>query len=192
MRKKILAIGFKSIHNEDVKCFRLKSKQSLMDGDITLFRPRIDDFIDSSSIEKDGPYLSIGMGLILKDHIKHWRREIKEATANGKLVIVYLTELKCVFAIREKNTGLSILSTFTSLSSDYVEYKNYDFIPGNLELVNSGGSVIKLSAGNSGIITSYWREFSEHSKYRVTIKGDLSPYLVTKGEEKNGRRSYQR
>ena len=176
--RSIATVGF-SICSKDVDDVDFMSNQSLLDYDIILLRPKIDSFITSSSSNWLGkPCLSEDMASKIKEQIRHWQREIKEAVNNNKLVIVYLTEIKKVIF----TGGLSFIM---GASNDVIsECNNYDFIPVKLNLDEAEGREIKLSATNSDIISSYWKEFSEYSRYKVTLEEDFPSCLVTKDEKK--------
>ena len=164
-KKKILTVGF-SICSEDVGCRGFISDKSLMGWDIILFRPNINGFATLLRTHDEG----------LKEQTEHWRREIKEAINNDKLVIVYLNNLENATYFDRK---------IMSKGGDYiVDYSNYDFMPidikSKLNLISDEGKAIKLSTKDPDIVSSYWGEFSEHSKCKVVLEGNFSSCLVTK------------
>jgi hypothetical protein len=93
-KKKILTIGLQ-LCSENIEYCEFDSDMSLLDWDIILFKPDITDYLYSSeSMFQGKPCLSDAKSFQLKTQSEHWRREIKSAVENGKLVIIYLSELK--------------------------------------------------------------------------------------------------
>jgi hypothetical protein len=182
-QKKILTIGF-SVADEDIVFSEFDSDMSLLDWDIVLFKPDINDYINNASNMFEGnPCLSDDDSFKLKAQSEHWRREIKSAVDHGKLVIVFLSELKKLsIATGEKRfSGTGRNQQTTRLVKDYDNYKS---VPLDLKPVSSKGKEIKLSAKNSEIISSYWSEFSSISSYNVILEGECVPCLVTKHGDK--------
>jgi len=181
-KKNILTIGF-DICNEDVEYSEFSSDQSLLDRDIILFKPVINNFVSHAATFQGKPCLSDDRSFQLKEQVEHWRREIKTAVDSGKLVLIYLTDLDEVsIATGEKKfSGTGRNQKVTRIVTDY---DNYRSIPAILKPVSTKGKEIRLSAKNSEAISSYWQEFSEWSKYKVIISDELSPCLVTKYGDK--------
>ncbi len=181
-KKNILTIGFETC-SQEVESSGYRSDQSLLDWDIVLFKPEIDDFVSYTDTFQGKACLSDDSSFQLKEQTEHWRREIKSAVNSGKLVIVYLTDLNVVsIATGEKRfSGTGRNQKVTRIVSDY---DNYRSIPAELKPVKTKGKEIKLAAKHSEIISSYWHEFSDRSTYKVIIDGELSPCLVTKHGDK--------
>ena len=182
-KKNILTIGL-SLADEDIGFSKFDSDISLLDWDIVLFKPDINDYLYSSeSMFQGKPCLSDDASFKLKAQSEHWRREIKSAVDHGKLVIVFLSEFKQLsIATGEKQfSGTGRNQKTTRIVTDYDNYKS---IPLNLKPFNSKGKEIKLSAKNSEIISAYWSEFSNVSSYNVILEGEYTPCLVTKHGDK--------
>jgi hypothetical protein len=181
-KKKILTIGFE-IYSEDVEYCEFRSDQSLLDWDIILFKPRIDDFTGYAETFHGKACLSDDRSFQLKEQTEHWRREIKTAFDNGKVVIVYLSDLNEVSIAtgEERVSGTGRNQKVTRIVTDY---DNYRSIPADLLPVKTKGKEIKLTAKNSEAIATYWQEFSSYSTYKVILGGDVSPCLVTKHGDK--------
>jgi len=182
-KKNILTIGF-SVADEDIGFSEFDSDISLLDWDIILFKPEINDYIfRAESMFQGKPCLSDDASFKLKAQSEHWRREIKSAVDHGKLVIVFLSELKQLsIATGEKRfSGTGRNQKTTRIVTDY---DNYQSIPLNLKPFSSKGKEIKLSAKNSEIISAYWSEFSSISSYNVILEGEYAPCLVTKHGDK--------
>ena len=181
-KKMILTIGFE-ICSEDVEYSDFRSDQSLLDWDIVLFKPEINDFVGYAETFQGKPCLSDDRSFQLKEQAQHWRREIKTAVNSGKLVIVYLTDINEVsVATGEKQfSGTGRNQKVTRIVTDY---DNYRSIPADLSPVKTKGKEIKLTAKNSEAISTYWQEFSTCSTYKVIIGGEVMPCLVTKHGDK--------
>ncbi|UFS61503.1 hypothetical protein LOH54_07490 [Sulfurimonas sp. HSL-3221] len=182
-KKKILAIGF-SLPDENIGYSDFDSDISLLDWDIILFKPNINGYIyRRESMFEGKPCLSDNESFKLKAQTEHWRREIKTAVEHGKLVIVFMDELKLIsIATGQKEySGTGRNQKITRIVADY---NNYRSIPIDFKLINSKGKEIKLSTKNTELISSYWNEFSGASSYKVIIEGGGIPCLVTKHGEK--------
>lgn len=182
-KKKILTIGL-SLASEETEFCEFDSDISLLDWDIVIFKPDIIEYIyRQESMFQGKPLLSDNESFKLKAQSEHWRREIKSAVEHGKLVIIYLSELKQIsIATGEKQTsGTGRNQKVTRIVTDY---DNYHSIPLGLKPRSSKGKEIKLTAKNSEVISSYWNEFSDISSYKVTIEGEHTPILLTKHGDK--------
>ncbi|MBW0449262.1 hypothetical protein [Paraburkholderia phenoliruptrix] len=180
MSKKILTIGFQ-LASDDTEDATLRSKMSLLDWDIVLFKPQINDFYSGSGNFFHGkPSLSDSMSFSLKECCEHWRREIKQAFETGKTVIVYLPAMQEVYVDSGRRTysGTGRNQTTTR----HVDlYSNYHAIPTELEVVPTSGSSIKLADRGAEILAPYWKEFEAISKYEVLLTGEkLAPCLITR------------
>ncbi|MEO6667654.1 MAG: hypothetical protein ABIO65_12910, partial [Nitrospiria bacterium] len=94
--KRILTIGLQ-LASTDAQYASFRSKTSLLDWDITLFKPQIGDFISYGDYFQGKPRLSDSASFELKECCEHWRREIKQAVETGKTVIVLLPSLEEVY-----------------------------------------------------------------------------------------------
>ena len=182
-KKKILTIGC-SLADKETEYCDFDSDTSLLDWDIILFKPDIDDYIRRrESMFQGNPCLSDNDSFQLKSQSEHWRREINSAVEHGKLVVIFLNELKKIsIATGEKtHSGTGRNQKTTRIVTDY---DNYQSIPLDLQPITSKGEAIKLAAKNSEIISSYWKEFSSMCSYKVIIEGDYTPCLLTKHGDK--------
>ena len=91
--RRILTIGFE-LASPDTQYESFRSKASLLDWDIVLFKPQIGDFTIYSEYFQGKPSLSDSNSFHLKESCEHWRREIKQAFETGKTVIVFFQVLK--------------------------------------------------------------------------------------------------
>lgn len=183
MGKKILAVGIE-LASSDVEFADFDSKLSLLDFDIVLFKPNVEDFITYGESFQGKPSLSDAASFQLKDYCEHWRRELKQAVDTGKTVIAYLPALTEVYVDtgerRYSGTGRNQKTTrVVSL------YSNYAAIPEKLAPVATSGSAMKLADRGPEILASYWRDFEGHSTYRVLLTHEKAQgCIVTKSGAK--------
>jgi hypothetical protein len=183
MPKKILTVGIE-LASDDAVHEAFQSKISLLDWDIVLFRPLIDDFIHTYSENYKGrPSLSDYSSFALKESCEHWRREIKQAVENGKTVVVFLPPVNEVYVDSGKReySGTGRNQKTTRLVEPY---NNYFALPIGLVPVNTAGTEMKLSR-DAAILAPYWSEFGGVSKYEVLLSHDTSGIcLATKTGDK--------
>lgn len=175
-KKRILTVGFE-LAADEAEYEDFDSKISLLDWDIILFRPEIASFISYGDSYKGRPCLSDRISFQVKDCCEHWRREIKQAIASDKTVIVFLSPHEEVFIDtgdrRYSGTGRNQKTTRL-----VAEYSNYKSIPTSLFLVASAGTSMKLSTSGADILAAYWREFENVSRYQVILGGQDVPACV--------------
>ncbi len=181
--KRILTIGLQLASN-DVQYVSFLSKTSLLDWDIVLFKPIINEFLSYTDYYQGKPSLSDSSSFQLKECCEHWRREIKQAVETGKTVIVFLPALQEVYIDtgerQYSGTGRNQKTTrIVSL------YNNYHALPASLAPVNTQGTAIKLSPRGTETISTYWSEFAEISQYNVILSAENIPAcLVTRNGDK--------
>ncbi|MGR0482856.1 MAG: hypothetical protein ACTFAL_16045 [Candidatus Electronema sp. V4] len=181
--KRILTIAFE-LASPDTTYQRFNEKISLLDWDIVLFRPQIEDFIDYDKHYQGKPRLSESSSFRLKESCEHWRREIKQAVDAGKIVIVFLSPLEEVYIDtgerRYSGAGRNQKTTFL-----VGEYNNYKAIPADLAPTNTSGKAMRLATHGADVLAPYWAEFESVSEYKV-ILNDLKvpPCLVTRTGDK--------
>lgn len=124
------------------------------------------------------PSLSDGRSVELKECCEHWRREIKEAVATGKTVIVYLSTLQEVYVDTGKRS-YSGTGRNRQTPRHVTLYNNYHAIPANLSPVATSGSAMKLVGKGADILAPYWAEFEDHSEYRVLLTAANVPTCIT-------------
>ncbi len=184
MSKSIITIGF-NIASSDVKYENLRSRASLLDWDIVIFKPHINEFLGAYTDHYQGkPSLGDSSSFQLKESCEHWRREIKQAVDAGKTVIIYLAEIQEVYIDtgERKYSGTGRNQKTTRIVTSYTNYAAlpYDFRP-----VNATGSAMKLAPLGAEILAPYWSEFSSVSEYKVLLTADsIRPCITTKNGEK--------
>jgi hypothetical protein len=165
-KKRILTVGV-PLASDEVTQATFESKVSLLDWDIILFKPVIDDLTYATNRYQGRPSLNDYDSLVLKEACEHWRREIKQAVENGKTVIVFLPAVKEVYVDTGRReysgTGRNKATTkIVDLCSNYTAIP-FDFAP-----INTAGSEIKLAPGGE-VLREYWEEFGSVSRYEVLL-----------------------
>lgn len=179
MSKRILAIGV-DIASDDVTEEDFSSRASLLDWDIVLFRPSIDDWVSHRDQYKGKPCLDDDTSFHVKEASEHWRREIKQAVESGKTVVVFLPPLTEVY-IDTGNREYSGTGRNRAATRIVDLFSNYKSLPIDLKPINSNGTSLKLVDKGAEVLAPYWAEFSKYSEYRVLIQNpDHSPMLQTK------------
>lgn len=178
--RKILTVGFE-LASSDAKYASFSSRTSLLDWDIILFKPTVEDFISAYEDPYQGkPCLNDTSSFQLKECCAHWRREIKQAYDAGKTVIVFLPALRGVYVDSGQRsysgTGRSQRTT------RHVEpYDNYHAIPAALAPLTTSGSSMKLVPKGAELLATYWSEFESLSTYEVVLSDPTVPVcIVTK------------
>ncbi|MGJ4995761.1 hypothetical protein ACQR0Z_15145 [Bradyrhizobium sp. HKCCYLS3077] len=164
MSKSVLCVGFElaDVHSES-----FRSKTSLLDWDIILFKPDIADFIQRAPTSYLGkPCLSDDESFKLRECCEHWRRQIRDAVNHGKTVIIFLPQEETVFAatgtVEVSGTGRNAQRTrHVDTYSSFVAVP-FDFRPGN-----AVGKEMKLAPLGAEILAAYWSEFGQASEYQV-------------------------
>src|SRR5215212_3539593 len=175
--KKVLTVGIE-LASSDTQYASFNSKVSLLDWDIILVKPQIENFYLYVDYFQGKPSLSEGSSFELKECCEHWRREIKQAVEIGKTVIVFLSTLEEVYVDTgqrsHSGTGRNQRTT-----RHLALYNNYQAIPANLSPVATTGSAMKLAGKGADILAPYWTEFDDHSKYRVVLTEPNVPTCIT-------------
>lgn len=184
MAKKILEVGVE-LASDDVEHASMNSKVSLLDWDIIIFRPSIDEFVPPYCDTYNGkPSLKETSSFQLKECNEHWRREILQAYETGKTVVVHLAPLREVYVDtgerRYSGTGRNrATTTIVQITS------NYETLPLALNPVSAVGSEIKLADRRAEVLATYWSEFGDISRYKVQLTASGVPSsLVTRSGEK--------
>ncbi|MCA8343903.1 hypothetical protein LGN44_20585 [Burkholderia cepacia] len=184
MAKKILTVGVE-LASDEVQYEQFTSKVSLLDWDIFIFRPTLDDFIRPFQSTFNGKTsLNETLSFQLKECSEHWRREILQAYEAGKTVIVHLPPLKEVYVDtgerQHSGTGRNQkTTTVVKLTS------NFDTLPTPLSPVSTQGSEIKLADKGAEVLATYWSEYGAISRYNVVLDGkDVPAALVTRSGAK--------
>ncbi|MEX3842615.1 hypothetical protein [Paraburkholderia sp. BR10882] len=179
MSKRILTVGF-ALASPEVESAEFRSNVSLLDWDIVLFRPDIDEFVSSSSYSdqfQGKPSLSDSVSFRLKECCEHWRRELRQAVDTGKTVIVYLPPMTEVYVDTGKRT-YSGTGRNQKTTTHVALYSNYEAIPASLSPTATSGTAMKLVDRGSEILATYWGEFEKLSRYQVLLTDENVPGCV--------------
>ncbi|MFQ6333720.1 hypothetical protein [Methylophilus sp. 3sh_L] len=182
--KRILTVGLELAAAETTYA-SFRSKMSLLDWDIVLFKPDIYEFVENYYTTYQGkPSLGDTASFEAKECCEHWRREIKQAVETGKTVFVYLPQVYEVFA----DTGQRSYSG-TGRNQKTTRHvallSNYDALPVKVGPVVTTGSSMKLSPIGAEVLAPYWAEFSARSTFQVVLSStDLPPCVLTRAGDK--------
>lgn len=182
MSKAILTIGF-DLASDDTHYESFHSRASLLDWDIVLFSPLINEFWGAYVDRYQGkPSLDDSASFQLKECCEHWRREIKQAVEAGKTVMVFLPAVQDVYIDtgerRYSGTGRNQKTTRI-----VAPYTNYASLPLTLDPINATGSAMKLAPLGAEVLAPYWAEFGDASEYKVLLPDDTTGICIT---TKNG------
>jgi hypothetical protein len=178
-KRKILTVGLE-LDSPDTHYESFRSKISLLDWDIVLFKPEIEDFIAYGDYFQGKPSLNDTSSFLLKECCEHWRREVKQGVETGKTVIVFLPALREVFIDSGRRT-YSGTGRNQKVTRHVDLYNNYAAIPANLSPVTMTGSSMKLSTRCSEYLVTYWSEFESVSQYHVILtEAKVPACLVTR------------
>lgn len=182
--RKILTVGLE-LASSDSQYANFRSKMSLLDWDIVLFKPLIEEFISGYGDDYQGkPCLSDSSSFHLKECCEHWRREIKQAVETGKIVVVFLPALDEVY-IDTGQRSFSGTGRNQRTTRHVAPYDNYQAIPASLSPITAKGSAMKLSSRGTEAISAFWGEFESVSQYNVILTAPNIPAcLVTRTGDK--------
>jgi hypothetical protein len=175
--KRIVTIGCE-LASDVVKHVPFSSKSSLLDWDIVLFKPEIDDFIDYGTSHFQGkPSLGDTESFRLRECCEHWRREIKEAVEAGKVAIVFLSELTSVY-IDTGERSYSGTGRNQRTTRHVSEYSNYRAVPADLAPVAANGTEMKLASNVAPPLATFWSEFRSMFAYHVLLTSEKVPAAI--------------
>jgi hypothetical protein len=182
MSKNIASVGL-NIPGDQTTYLSLKSKSSLLDYDIVVIDPNISEFYGYPDNYLGKPCLSDFNSFELLEHNAHWRREILDALKAGKTVFVMLNEKEDVFVATGEKT-YSGTGRNRQTTRHVTGCSNYEIIPGGIGIVNSKGTLMRLS-GKAELLAVYWAELGPYSEYRVLVDGEgITPLVITKSGDK--------
>ena len=176
-KKKIISVGAE-LSSDDVDYCSIDSDSSLLDWDIVLFKPVIDDLLRYIDYYKGKPSLDDSSSFRLKERSEHWRREIKDAVESGKTVFVFLAE-PCEVYIDTGKRSYSGTGRNQKTTRIVDSYSNYECIPVNIGPVKTKGSAMKLTSLGTELIATYWKDFEKHSMYQVILSCEKVPTCIS-------------
>jgi hypothetical protein len=179
--RNILTVGYEIPGFSD-RYLSFSSDRSLLDADVILFMPTLNDFY-SATYYQGKRRIADDHSPKAVEHCRRWKQELSEAVKAGKTVIVFLSPLEEVYvhlgATQVSGTGRSqkVTRIVESLT-------NYSALPFDLgTIVPKGGSEIR-PAGDLKQLAPYWSAFGAHSSYKVYLRQPSgSPMLTAKAPD---------
>lgn len=183
MSKIVLSVGY-GVPGNLAEYISLESKRSLLDGDVIIFRPSLDQFGIDGSTYQGKPSLSETNSFNLKDCASHWRSQLQLIVQSGKNVFVILKKKDQVWidSGRRQYSGTGRNQKTTRMVD---EYDTYQMLPPLLiDVVASEGREMKL-AEKADLLSPYWKDFGALSAYEVYVECDnCKPLIRTKSGDK--------
>ena len=182
--RKILSVGVELASSEPTLT-TFRSKTSLLDWDMFLFRPEISEFLHNYYQTYQGkPCFNDTASFEAKECCEHWRREIKQAVEAGKTVVVFLPPLYEAYV----DTGTRSYSGTgrNQNTTRHVELlTNYDTLPIRVSPVSATGTSMKLASKGAEVLVTYWSEFGEKSSYKVVLESnEVAAHVQTRVGDK--------
>ncbi|MBE7423815.1 MAG: hypothetical protein HS110_15525 [Zoogloeaceae bacterium] len=175
--KKILTVGLELASSASTYA-TFRSKTSLLDWDIFLFRPQISEFLHNYYETYQGkPCFNDTESFEAKECCEHWRREIKQAVETGKTIIVFLPALYEAY-VDTGERSYSGTGRNQKTTRHVALLTNYDALPESLKPVAATGSSMKLASKGAEVLAPYWAEFGDKSSYRVILSASDVPICV--------------
>ena len=181
MSKNILTVGFQ-LASDATQYEGFRSKISLLDWDIVLFKPLISEFLSYCGTYQGKPSLGDTSSFQLKESCEHWRREIKQAVETGKTVLVFLSPVQDVY-IDTGERQYSGTGRNQKTTNIVVPYTNYAAVPFLSKPVNATGSAMKLASLGAEVLAPFWADFGALSEYKVLLDAAVPGICLT---TKNG------
>ena len=178
-RKRILTVELELASSEAAH-MGFQSKPSLLDWDIVLFKPEVENNFYGYDSYKGKTSFSLDSSSKIIESCAHWRREIKETVKAGNTVVVFAAQLEQFFVDTGERTH-SGTGRNRQTTVHVSEFDNYRSIPLDLSPVKAVGSAMKLATPGAKILAPYWQEFERDSRYQVVLTGPKGPaYVVTR------------
>jgi len=175
--RKILTVGLELASSETTHA-TFRSKMSLLDWDIFLFKPEISEFLHNYYQTYQGkPCFNDTASFEAKECCEHWRREIKQAVETGKTVIVFLPSLYEAY-VETGGRSYSGTGRNQKTTRHVTLLTNYDTLPTSLNPVPATGSSMKLAPKGAEVLAPYWAEFGDRSCYRVVLNASEVPACI--------------
>lgn len=184
MHKHVISVGFE-IPGDAAECVDFSSDSSLLDADIVVFSPNIENY------EVDKTYL--GKSLLtehdsgrLQADSAHWNRELRIALEAGKTVFVVMLGAESLYLYTgQKNySGTGRNARATVVVDIFDPYSSIP-VPGLAAAVQRRtGERIKTTK-DIGLLSAYWQEFGSVSYYQAYLEQQIGvPALVTQTGDK--------
>ena len=174
--KQILTVGFE-LASDKVEKVDLRTKRSLVDADIVLFRPDIEDRFHVESLYQGKPSLDEHQSVRYRETCNHWNRQLKLAVEAGKTIIAFASPLREVY-IDTGNREYSGTGRNEKTTVIVEKHNNYKTLPVSLEPVETYGKEMRLVPVGQNLLQTYWTEFGHHSGYKVILEGSDVPSCI--------------
>lgn len=173
--KKIFSLGCE-IPGGGVPCISLNSDRSLLDADIVVVEPNIDDTIRTYPVRdllktyRGKIWLNEDHSFEIESMVKHWRRELAEFVIAGGVAFINLCEIREFYIdTGEKEHSGTGRNRQTTIKLRL--FSNYEFIPLRLEVTAASGTSMVLENSNSNF-REYWDDFGNESFYNLYLETD--------------------
>jgi hypothetical protein len=176
-KARIFTVGF-DLPGSDFEHVNFSSDQTLLDADITLFKPTTSHIYWTHEGYQGHQLARPESSAELDRECSHWKSELIAAANSGKLVVVYLARPKTAY----KYTGernVSGTGRSQKVTNIVVPFSCYDAVPCIMDVQAKSGTAIKLT-DRAAVLRPYWAEFGPHSAYEAVFTAkDGTPLLVS-------------
>lgn len=156
----------------------INSNASLLDADLVVFWPVIDEFKAYAEEYAGKTCLTATRSAEFKEAMAHWRKETREALRAGKHIVVFATDWEQVYFY----TGQKQVSgTGRSQSTTHVvaPTTNYEWLPLDVgKVIPANGRSMSLTRG-AEFMAPYWKAVGADSEYRVYLEDPKGTAVLT-------------
>jgi len=186
--KEVKGIGFTIPSNNENDYLSIDSFSSLSETDIAIFCPNLDSSYTSDFFYENRKYEGKELynqesSTKIKEHIKHWNKELLNFVANGGTLFVVLCERQDFF-IHTGTKDVSGTGRNQKVTNHVMPLSNYDFLPfPNIEYHSSVGQNVLSKNSNYDELS---RQFSDLLSYKVYLKSEKIPnatFSTKKGDK---------
>jgi len=179
MQKHVISVGF-DIPGEANECVGFTSDASLLDADIIVFAPNLEDYtVDDTYQGKD--LLTKDSSGRLQIDAAHWGRELRIALQAGKTIFVVMLGAESLYIHTGQTTysGTGRNARGTNIVDIFDPYRVVP-VPGIVGAVQRRtGERIKTTK-DIGLLSSYWQQFEAATYYQAYLQEPIGiPALVT-------------
>lgn len=184
MPKHVMSVGF-DIPGEVCESVSFESDTSLLDADIIVFSPNLEEYMVGSQYRGRNCIAKEDSGR-LQLSSAHWRRELEIALEAGKTVFVVMlgTEILYVHTGQRTYSGTGRNARATDHVDLFDPYSSIP-VPGLATNVQRRTGERLKTTKDIGSLAAYWQEFGEASYYQVYLEQQIGvPALVTQTGDK--------
>jgi hypothetical protein len=184
MQKHLISVGF-DIPGEVNECADFTSDTSLLDADIVVFSPDLEDYTVDETYQGKSLLTKESSGRLQIDSA-HWKRELHIALESGKTVFVVMLGVESLY-IHTGQTEYSGTGRNARKTNIVNIFDPYSAVP-----VPGLGGVLQRRAGERikttkdiGLLSAYWQEFGDVTYYQAYLEKEIGvPALVTQTGDK--------